>query len=62
MNKMEKFVPYEKMSKKEKKKIDALKRSDWGMINPSVRTFDTDKTKYTRKQKHKGASEKIALI
>ncbi len=55
---MEKFVPYEKMSKKEKKKIDALKRSDWGLLNPTVRKFDNDKTRYSRKQKHKRAPER----
>ena len=34
---MEKYTPYEKMSKKEKRKIDALKRGSWGQINPVTR-------------------------
>ena len=32
---MEKFIPYEKLSKKKKKEIDRLKRNDWGEVNPA---------------------------
>ena len=34
---MEKFVPYEKLSKKEKRKINTAKRTTWGEINPIPR-------------------------
>ena len=34
---MEKFIPYEKLSKKEKRKIDAAKRNTWGDFNPVTR-------------------------
>ena len=34
---MEKFIPYEKLSKKEKRKLDAAKRGTWGEINPVTR-------------------------
>ena len=34
---MEKFIPYEKLSKKEKRKADAAKRSTWGELNPVTR-------------------------
>lgn len=34
---MEKFVPYEKLSKKEKRKVDAMRRNTWGSINPVTR-------------------------
>ena len=34
---MEKFIPYEKLSKKEKRKIDATKRTTWGDLNPVTR-------------------------
>ena len=33
-----KFIEYEKLSKKEKKKIDAAKRRTWGSISPVTRT------------------------
>ena len=34
---MEKFIPYEKLSKKEKRKQDIAKRSTWGELNPVTR-------------------------
>ena len=34
---MKKFIPYEKLSKKEKRKIDAAGRSTWGNFNPVTR-------------------------
>lgn len=34
---MEKFIPYEKFSKKEKSKIDAAQRKTWGELNPVTR-------------------------
>ena len=35
---MEKFIPYEKLSKKEKRKVDASKRQTWGELNPVTRS------------------------
>ena len=34
---MEKYIPYEKLSKKEKRKIDQAKRQTWGELNPVTR-------------------------
>ena len=34
---MEKYIPYEKLSKKEKRKADAARRNTWGEINPVTR-------------------------
>lgn len=34
---MEKFIPYEKLSKKEKRKIDHARRQTWGKLNPVTR-------------------------
>lgn len=34
---MEKFIPYEKLSKKEKKKLNQAKRQTWGELNPVTR-------------------------
>ena len=31
---MEKFIPYEKLSKKEKRKLDQARRQTWGDLNP----------------------------
>lgn len=34
---MEKFVPYEKLSKKEKRRLNAAKRGSWGGLDPVTR-------------------------
>ena len=34
---MEKFIPYEKLSKKEKCKLNQAKRQTWGNLNPGTR-------------------------
>ena len=49
---MEKFVSYEKLSKKEKKKLDSAKRRDWQGLNPVTRVADDNKKAYKRKPKH----------
>lgn len=46
------FVPYDKMSKKDKRQIDREKRGDWGGIDPRTRREDKDKYK-RRKQKQR---------
>ena len=40
---MEKFIPSEKLSKKEKRKIDAARRTTWGEINPVTRKPQSSK-------------------
>ena len=49
---MKKFVPYDKMSKKEKKKVNAQKRNDWNGCNPTTKIVPSAKA-YSRKTKHK---------
>ena len=49
---MEKFVKYDKLSKKEKKKLDSAKRRDWQGLNPVTRVADDSKKAYKRKPKH----------
>jgi hypothetical protein len=34
---MEKFIPYEKLSKKRKRELDLKKRGSWGALNPVTR-------------------------
>ena len=40
---MEKFIPYGKLSKKEKRKIDQAKRQTWGNLNPVTRKPENSK-------------------
>lgn len=34
---MEKFIPYEKLSKKKKQELDRKRRNTWGSLNPVTR-------------------------
>ena len=44
---MEKFIPYDKLSKKEKRKLDKARRQTWGDINPVTRKTENSKA-YSR--------------
>ena len=46
---MEKFIPYEKLSKKEKRKIDQSRRQTWGELNPVTRKPENSKA-YNRRR------------
>ena len=40
---MEKFIPYEKLSKKEKRRLDAQRRTTWGAFSPITRKPENSK-------------------
>ena len=46
---MEKFISYEKLSKKEKRKMDLAKRQTWGELNPVTRKPQNSKAYNRRK-------------
>ena len=46
---MKKFIPYEKLSKKEKRKMDLAKRQTWGELNPVTRKPQNSKAYNRRK-------------
>lgn len=46
---MERFIPYNKLSKKEKRKQNQTKRQTWGELNPVTRTPANSKA-YNRKK------------
>ena len=46
---MEKFIPYEKLSKKEKRKMDLAKRQTWNSLNPVTGQPENSKA-YNRKK------------
>ena len=48
---MEKFIPYEKLSKKKRRELDAARRTVW-TINPVTRRPDNSKA-YNRKKAQK---------
>lgn len=45
---MEKFIPYEKLSKKKQRELNAKKRGNWGSLNPVTRKPANPKA-YNRK-------------
>ncbi len=45
---MERFIPYEKLSKKQKKLRDAARRGSWGGLSPVTRRTENPKA-YRRK-------------
>ena len=49
---MEKCIPYEKLSKKEKRRRDAMQRGTWGVLNPVTRKSPNPKA-YNRKKTRK---------
>ncbi len=50
---MNRFIPYEKLSKKEKKKLDRTRRRGWGEISPVTRVSKNKKA-YSRKGRREG--------
>ncbi len=46
---MERFIPYDKLSKKEKKLRDAARRGSWGGLSPVTRRPENPKA-YRRKK------------
>ena len=46
---MSKFIPYEKLSKKQKRAMDAARRGSWGGLSPVTRRPENPKA-YKRKK------------
>ena len=45
----QKFVPYEKLSKKKRREMDATRRGSWGALNPVTRVPENPRA-YNRKK------------
>ena len=59
---MEKYIPYEKLSKKEKRKMDAARRNTWGELNPVTRkpqnskAYNRNKSRNWKREMHETSS------
>ena len=59
---MEKFIPYEKLSKKEKRKLDKARRQTWGDLNPVTRkpanskAYNRNKARNWKREYHETSS------
>ena len=49
---MTKFTPYQKLSKKERRRLDTLRRGTWGDLNPVTRRSENKKA-YNRNKARK---------
>ena len=48
---MEKYIPYEKLSKKEKRKLDQARRQTWGCFSPVTRKPENSRAYNRQKMK-----------
>ena len=53
---MEKYIPYEKLSKKKQKELNAQKRNTWGSLNPVTRRPENPKA-YNRQKTRKWSED-----
>ena len=58
---MKAFVPYEKLSKKQRKEIDKAKRATWGEVVPVTKRIDSAKI-YNRKKHQRGGFDSGAGV
>ena len=57
---MDKLIPYEKLSKKEKQKRSALRRGTWGALNPVTRKPENSKA-YDRRKARKWSDDSASV-
>ena len=55
---MEKFIPYEKMSKKERRKLDRSRRQTWGCLSPVTRKPENSRA-YNRQKANRQSSFRL---
>lgn len=58
---MEKFIPYQKLSKKKKRELDRKRRGTWGNLNPVTRTPANSKA-YQRQKARKWKREDFPTV
>lgn len=60
---MEKYIPFEKLSKKKQRELNASKRSTWGSLNPVTRKPENSKAYNRRKaQSWKNDSRSVPFV
>ena len=58
---MEKFIPYDKLSKKKKRELNGLRRGSWGGLSPVTRRPDNPKA-YRRSKARQGSDEDFPAV
>ena len=54
---MPRFIPYEKLSKKEKKRLDSSRRVGWGPLSPVTRKSENPKVYRRARVRREGDEE-----
>ncbi|MBP0981724.1 MAG: hypothetical protein J5968_05920 [Oscillospiraceae bacterium] len=57
---MEKFIPFEKLSKKKQRELNAKQRGSWYGINPVTRKPENSKA-YNRKKAQKWSDDSVSV-
>ena len=57
---MKQFVPYEKLSKKQKRELDRSRRATWGEMSPVTRKPENSKA-YNRKKAQKWSDDSVSV-
>lgn len=58
---MQKFVPYEKLSKKKQRELNKKQRGSWGGLNPVSRKVESAK-QYDRKKARHWKDDSMAVL
>ena len=58
---MEKYIPYEKLSKRKRRELDASRRIGWGAVNPVTRRSENPKA-YNRKKAQQWKDDPSAVL
>lgn len=56
---MEKFVPFEKLSKKKQQELNKQRRTTWGSLNPTIRKPENSKAYNRNKRREMDRHEVI---
>lgn len=57
---MEKFIPYEKLSKKKRRELDRMRRGTWGALDPVTRKPENPRA-YNRQKARKRSFDPYAV-
>ena len=58
---MEKYIPFEKLSKKKRRELYARRRGTWGELNPVTRRPENPKA-YNRRKARKWSDDSISAL
>lgn len=58
---MQKFIPFDKLSKKKQRELNAKQRGSWGSLNPVSRKVESAKI-YDRKKARKWKDDSMTVL